>query len=160
MNLYLYFLLKYEHMYVFTKHTGNHFCFSYQKRSLRHVLVKNHSILCLSVNLRSLFSMQKQDIDLNGWEGWVKRCKCCLTWSKEKEFIVKPQLQMQIFPDERYPRCSECLKFYMDRDWLKRYMKEDEDRERDREENQKAGHPLYQPGAKYAPRRAKDDGIK
>jgi len=39
-------------------------------------------------------------------------------------------------------------------------MKQDEVQERYREQRQKAGHPLYQPGAKFAPRRAKVDGTK
>ena len=102
----------------------------------------------------------KHDTNYDSLEQHIGRCKCCLTWRKDKEFLAEPHLHASIFPDERYPRCSECLKFYMDRDWLKRYMKEDEDRERYREENQKAGHPLYQPGAKYAPRRANLHGRK
>ena len=114
----------------------------------------------MNINLRFLFAMQKQDIDFDVWEGWVKRCKCCLTWSKEKEFIAKPQLQTLILPGERYPRCSECFKFYMENDWLKRFLQEDKERELHREEQMKSGHPLYQPGARFAPRRAKEEVIE
>ena len=39
-------------------------------------------------------------------------------------------------------------------------MKEDEVQERYREQYQKAGHPLYQPGVKFATRHAKVHGTK
>ena len=105
------------------------------------------------VDLRFLLAMEKQ-------EAWIGRCKCCLTWSKDKAFIAEPQLQSQLLPGERYLRCTECLKFYMDSDWLKRYMREDEERELFREQMLKSGHPLFQRGAKFAPRRAKGNVIE
>ena len=53
---------------------------------------------------------------------------------------------------EFYPRCLDCGNFYEECDWKKRYERAVAKSEQHREESQRAGHPLYQPGAKYAPR--------
>ena len=119
--------------------------------------------ICPSTNLRFFVAMPTRGRNganvilekFDRWETWIERCKCHLTWSENKKFIAKPHLHKPILPGERYPRCSECLKFYMDDDLVKRYTQEIEEETLHREEMMKSGHPLYQPGAKFAPRREK-----
>ena len=110
-----------------------------------------------SSNLRVLMAMQKQGIKFDRLEKSIGRCQCRVSWREDKKFITKPQLYSIIPHDERYPRCSECLKFYMEDDWLQRFTHEEEENERHRHKMMKSGHPHYQPGAKFAPRREEVD---